>query len=139
MAMSATNKVEHDDESLVVTIGTRVAGLLWQKRLTQVQLASKLGVDKAGIARRMRGVTAWSVSDLQTIAHELGTSVAYLVGEVDNAEWAPSGSNRRPADYKYDGLDALELPQNDPAEEHELRPVIPIERAFEIRAQGDAA
>jgi transcriptional regulator with XRE-family HTH domain len=131
--MMKSNPISDQSESLGFAIGRRVHMLMWERRMTQSALAAKIGLDQPGVGRRLRGETGWSTDELAATAHELDTTVAYLFGEVDDAQWAPSGSNRRPADYKYVASKVLQTAP----ERHKLAPVVPIERAFEIRAQRD--
>ena len=95
MTVSASAGGSHLDAE----IGERVYMLLFRQHKTQNVLGRALGLNQAGIARRLRGETAWKATDLASAAAELGTSITYLVGEGDD-EWAPRGSNPRPADYK---------------------------------------
>jgi len=96
---SASAPQANYDES----VGTRVHMFMWQQKVSQVAMGQLLGVNQAGVARRLRGQTSWSVGELITIAGRFETSVAYLIGETDDPKCARWGSNPRPADYKSAG------------------------------------
>lgn len=60
-------------------IGERVHAEMWRTRITQVQLSQALGLDQAAISRRLRGRTAWKVSELLAAARLLGVAVEDLL------------------------------------------------------------
>jgi transcriptional regulator with XRE-family HTH domain len=97
-------------EDMDVRIGELVHQRMWKLRMTGLRLAEEMGVDQSGLSKRLRGERTWTAANLRDVARALGTSVAYLMGEVDDVEWAPSGSNRRPRDYKVVTSDALVTP-----------------------------
>ena len=65
--------------ALDVEIGERVHQALWRQRVQQAELAEALGLDQAAVSRRLRGRTAWRVSDLLTAARVLGIPVEQLL------------------------------------------------------------
>ena len=81
-----------------------------RKSLKQIWLASVLGISQSGASNRLKGIVPFTVAELLLVAANLDLSLAELLGsELVNAKhprpeavegdlWAPSGSNRRPAD-----------------------------------------
>lgn len=84
--------------NLDAEIGERVFMLMFRRRVTQVALARTLGLNQAGVARRLRGETGWKATDLTATAQLLNTTVAYLVGEVDDPVCTPRDLNPEPTD-----------------------------------------
>ncbi|WP_430600877.1 helix-turn-helix domain-containing protein [Brevibacterium sp. K72] len=79
-----TSPLRDDIPSPDMLVGTRVHMLMWERGMTQVALAPLLGITQTGLSKKLKGRVGWSVSDLLAVARELGTSVAYLVGETEN-------------------------------------------------------
>lgn len=84
-------------------VGRRVMLLLWDRHMTQTQLARELGITQGALSLKLRGGRGWSVDNLRATAIALGTTVAYLVGEVESPVVPPEGfepsafcSQRRP-------------------------------------------
>lgn len=104
------NTIISDDraESLDVAVGRRVHMLMWEKRVTQTALGRSIGLDQSGLGKRLRGERGWSLDDLRDVADELGTTIAYLVGETEEAPTPKGGghtlpdldSNQEPAGFK---------------------------------------
>lgn len=66
-------------------IGLRIKELRKQAKITQPELAEKIGVHETTIRRWEQGKDKGpSVDIIPKIANALGTSVAYLMGETDN-------------------------------------------------------
>lgn len=61
------------------TIGQNVRIYRRKSRLTQEQLASRLGVSRSTIIRLERGRTSWPISELERIAYVLDTTVDKLM------------------------------------------------------------
>lgn len=59
--------------------GANVRGEMARKGVTQVDLASALGVSQAAVSARLRGVTPFDINELATIAALLGVTVERLV------------------------------------------------------------
>ena len=100
--------------SVDAEVGALVHQLMWEKKITQTALGRAIGADQSTVGRKLRGERKWTLDEMRTVATELGTSVGYLLGETsdptppdDIAGWAPSGSNRRPTDYRDVGSDEL--------------------------------
>ena len=92
-------------------MNTRIHGLLFNRKLTKKALTEALGLSQPTGSKKLNGHVAWSVPELLTVAHTLGTSVAYLVGEVDDD--APLRTARHPqrlsaADEEMVGRTGLE-------------------------------
>ncbi len=66
-------------------IGRRVHQLMWDAHMTQTELGAALGMDQSTVAKRLRGKVGWPAALLVRIAPVLNTTVAYLVGENDEA------------------------------------------------------
>lgn len=73
--------------------------------MKDTELARRVGWSQSYVSRRTNAGTAFSTDDLGVIADEFDLSIAELV-QMPTARpddgWAPSGSNRRPADYSSD-------------------------------------
>lgn len=72
-----------------VEIGERVHGAMWKARVSQVTLAQVLHLDQAAISRRLRGRTAWKVSELIATAGVLGVPLSDLLPASTRALSAP--------------------------------------------------
>ncbi|MCL1871938.1 MAG: helix-turn-helix domain-containing protein [Promicromonosporaceae bacterium] len=72
-------------------VGRRVMLLLWDRHMTQTGLARQLGITQGALSLKLRGVRGWTVDNLRETAIALGTSVAYLVGEVESPVVPPEG------------------------------------------------
>ena len=73
-------------------------------------VATRIGVNPSSLGDRLKGRVAFTAEDIEGIAHVLKRDPvefyrAYLAATngPEGNEWAPSGSNRRPADYSSDG------------------------------------
>lgn len=62
-------------------VGTAVHRLMWDRRVTQVQLAERTGIDRSSLSKKMRGARPWSVRELVVIAGELRVSPDELLAE----------------------------------------------------------
>jgi len=71
-------------------IGRRVHQVMWDRRMTQTAFAAHIGMDQSSVAKRLRGKLGWGAVHLVQAATVLGTSVAYLVGETEDAP-TPTG------------------------------------------------
>lgn len=60
-------------------IGEVIRLELWRKRVPSTRLAEALDLDNAAISRRLRGLTAWKVSDVLAAALLLGVGVVDLL------------------------------------------------------------
>lgn len=64
-------------------VGRRVHMLMWDRQITQSALAPQLGIEQSALSKKLRGHRGWSVAELIVTASALGTTVGYLVGEVE--------------------------------------------------------
>lgn len=62
-----------------VEVGARVHAAMWRARLTQAQVSKHLGLDQAAVSRRLRGATAWKVSELLRISQLLHIAATDLL------------------------------------------------------------
>jgi transcriptional regulator with XRE-family HTH domain len=72
--------------------------LMWDRQITQASLAPMLGIEQSALSKKLRGSRSWSIQDVASAARALNTTVAYLVGEVDDPMCTPSDLNREPTD-----------------------------------------
>jgi len=93
--MSAqTAQVDHEADTAV---GRRVHMLMWDRQLKQTELAPRLGIEQSALSKKLRGIRPWSLDEVVSVARELRTSVAYLIGEVDDETWCtPRDLNPEP-------------------------------------------
>lgn len=94
----------------------RLLALMLRRGVSKARLADEIGVSPSGVSRRLKGNTEWTLNEMRVAARLLGTSVAFLLGEVDydgvlvmqetpaadatgvSGEWrAPRDSNPRPS------------------------------------------
>ena len=69
-------------------IGRRVHEMLWDQGMRQVDFAERVGMTQSAVAKRLRGELGWRSGHLVQAAVALRTSVAYLIGETDDASSA---------------------------------------------------
>ena len=83
-----------------------------------------MDVSQSVLSKKVRGKVGWSVSDLRAAAYELGTTVSYLVGEIEDPSPLPedmsplSDLNRRPSLYIVGGSDWEGMTWPDEAAKH---------------------
>lgn len=97
-------------DALNVRLGRRVRNLMFGK-LTQVQLAEKIGTTQSGLSRRIHGDVDFRPYELAIVARELQTTVDALLSET------------HPSDYKALVSDlSIRRRQNDrPANRSDMR------------------
>lgn len=103
--MKPQRKEESANESMDAYVGRRVFHLMWDRKMTQTTIATALGVQQPALSKKLRGERGWGIDELVTVASELSTTVAYLVGETDEPQPVGSGggTNRSGSDYSSDG------------------------------------
>ena len=69
------------DSNPDAVIGERVHAALWRARVTQTSAAEALGLDQAAVSRRLRGKTAWKVTEVLALADLLQVDLAELLPE----------------------------------------------------------
>ena len=84
-----------------LTVGERTHQLMWQQKVSNKALGAALGIDPTAVGKKLRAEQKFSVEQLATIARELGTSIAYLVGETDDPT-PPDDENSGPRRARTD-------------------------------------
>jgi transcriptional regulator with XRE-family HTH domain len=62
-----------------VLIGERIHQIMWRQRMTQGQLAARLGLTQTGVSRKIRGERPWFARELLAVAEALNTQVSALL------------------------------------------------------------
>jgi len=65
-------------------IGERLHTWMWRNRISQVDLAARLGISQPSIGRKLRGESAWSAGELARAAATLGVPVGWFFGEAED-------------------------------------------------------
>jgi transcriptional regulator with XRE-family HTH domain len=60
-------------------IGERIHQIMWRQRLTQGQLAARLGLTQTGVSKKIHGERPWFASELIAVAKVLNTQVSALL------------------------------------------------------------
>jgi transcriptional regulator with XRE-family HTH domain len=60
-------------------IGERIHQIMWRQRMTQGQLAARLGLTQTGVSRKIRGERPWFARELLEVAKALNTQVSALL------------------------------------------------------------
>jgi transcriptional regulator with XRE-family HTH domain len=81
-------------------IGERIHYLMWRRRMTQGQLATRLGLTQTGVSKKVHGERPWFARELLGVAEALDTQVSALLPTRDEIT-------------RYDDLDRLPLPRLD--------------------------
>ncbi len=86
-------------------VGRRIHQVMWDRQITQKELAPRIGMAQNTLSSKVRGKRGWSLDELLTIAAELRISVAWLVGESNDPTPGGPGSrlwesNPRPSHYE---------------------------------------
>jgi transcriptional regulator with XRE-family HTH domain len=66
-----------------LTVAAEIRAELGRQRISQADLARRLGVSRPWVSRRLNGDTALTIGDIATIADNLGVPVTHFVGPVD--------------------------------------------------------
>jgi transcriptional regulator with XRE-family HTH domain len=67
-----------------VLIGERIHQIMWRQRMTQGQLAARLGLTQTGVSRKIRGERPWFARELLQVAAALNTQVSALLPNPDD-------------------------------------------------------
>ncbi len=73
----------------------------------QSDLSRAFGVSRTLISQKMRGVTSWTIADMEKAGQFLGIAPAKFLepnGLVADGLWGHRGLNPGPADYESDAL-----------------------------------
>ena len=76
--------ISHFQQESSASIAERIVALAFRRRLTKAALAKSIGLSPAAFYNKMNGTSNWQYPELAGIAATLETSVAYLIGEVDD-------------------------------------------------------
>jgi transcriptional regulator with XRE-family HTH domain len=61
-------------------IGERISDELYRRRVAKRTFATKVGMSRTGLYRRLTGATELTVSEVEAIARELDVSVEWVLG-----------------------------------------------------------
>ena len=106
-----------------VEVGRHVHMLMWSRQIKQAELATRLGIQQSALSKKLRGHRPWSVDELLITAGFLNTTVAYLVGEIDDEKCTPRDLNPEPTDSGLGG----------PVDRGRVRAVVSLAAARERR------
>lgn len=102
-----TNPSPADSPSADALLGRRVHHLMWDRKLTQTALGQQVGIEQSLLAKKLRGNRGWNLAEVQRVAFALDTTVAYLVGETDDAARPHPTSGPRPPAFIGGGTSFL--------------------------------
>ena len=84
-----------DPRSMKMIISGNVRRLMLDRGVTQVALAAAMGLPQPSISKRLRGMVAWDVEDLDQPVEVFDVGIEALV------KLPRLDSNQQPADYRY--------------------------------------
>jgi len=84
-------------QDIDITVGHRTHELMWQQKVTNKELGAALGIDPTAIGKKLRANQKFSIEQLSIIAATFGTTIAYLVGEIDDPTDPRNGPGRGPS------------------------------------------
>ena len=96
--MEAQAEVAQTEKRADADVGRTVHMLMWDRQVKQTDLAARLGIQQSALSKKLRGHRPWSVDEMLIVARELKTTVAYLVGEIDDPLCTPRDLNPEPTD-----------------------------------------
>lgn len=64
-------------------LGGRFHQEMWDRRLSQREVAAQLGLTQTGLSKKLRGQRQWSIDELLSLASILGLSVPELLEGID--------------------------------------------------------
>jgi transcriptional regulator with XRE-family HTH domain len=85
-------------------IGERIHHLMWRKRMTQGQLAARLGLTQTGVSKKVHGERPWFASELIAVAEALNTQVSALLPNPSDFD---SPVSQQPVDHTHVDADGL--------------------------------
>lgn len=104
MSTLTTGRVSAPRGDLQQRVSLRVKAAAAVRSLSQGALADALpDVSRTGISRRLAGVVAWQLDEIETLADSMQVHPDVLLGYADDpliAECPRPDSNRQPTDYK---------------------------------------
>lgn len=87
MIISMTKEQEAQYNELV---GELIHTTMWKKKLTQTDVADRLGITQSTLSRKIRGYRSIEIGELARIASALGVPITDLIPDVDLAAMADS-------------------------------------------------
>lgn len=76
-------------------VGLNISLIMRMRGVSQIELATRLGVTQSSVSRRLTGVSPWEPDELETAAETLSVSVGRFFEELPNLD-----SNQEPAGFK---------------------------------------
>ncbi|MEP6477810.1 MAG: helix-turn-helix transcriptional regulator, partial [Rhodoglobus sp.] len=70
---------------------------MFLRGVTQTKLAAQLGMAQTTVSKKVRGSVGWSTDDLVAVSAALGTSIAYLFGEVEDPRPSEPETKKAPS------------------------------------------
>ena len=113
------------------TISRNVRILMATRDVSQMKLATVLGLSQAAVSRRLRGATEWDTGDIDKLCRAFGVTAVELVtqlgppngvGRTETGGLPRMDSNHQPAGY----VSALVTPPIGPLVEPAIAPVVPL-------------
>ncbi|MEA1796717.1 helix-turn-helix domain-containing protein [Rhodococcus qingshengii] len=71
-------------------VGELIHTTMWKKKLTQTDVADRLGITQSTLSRKIRGYRSIEIGELARIASALGVPITDLIPDVDLAAMADS-------------------------------------------------
>jgi hypothetical protein len=98
-----------DEASDRARVAAEVRAQLARRNIKTYKLPEYLDGGRSYWQRRASGELALDIDDLSKLADLLGVSIVDFIPGGKPAPWAPSGSNRRPTDYRGAGTEVASL------------------------------
>ena len=71
-------------------LGERAHMLIWRAGRKQGEVAEQVGIEPTAFGKKLKGKNGWAIQEIIDLADALGTTVAYLVGEVEEEHPRPT-------------------------------------------------
>lgn len=80
-------------------IGEKVHTVMWKKRVTQIELAERLGIGQPALSRKLRGARPWTIDELLDVGRILDVPLSDLLpGDAEReTRRYPRGTHRDPS------------------------------------------
>jgi transcriptional regulator with XRE-family HTH domain len=89
-------------QDIDITVGHRTHELMWQQRVKNKDLAAALDIDSSAIGKKLKAEQKFSLEQLAIVAAVLHTTIAFLVGEVDDPQIPGGDSEGGPRQARTD-------------------------------------
>jgi transcriptional regulator with XRE-family HTH domain len=122
---------------LNAAVAAEIRAILARRGWKQSQLAERLGVHEMWVSRRLRGVNAISVDDLERIAAALGIKPANLLGLAEQA--GTQMNSRSPSVPERSALDSFTSTKRPHGTRPDGRPLTGMRRPERVAPQPIAA